>query len=119
MSDDLVKQFNEYLKTQKNSVKDKFKNLLGDNSDLSTSRWTSSKLWVFILTIFAAIWFKDVITPILWQVTILAGLFIVSKSVLDAYSLAVKAKVKIALIEALAKDGKFSEEDIKVISGNE
>lgn len=89
-------------------------------SSSNSSGWKSRKLWITIATVAALLFlFKATLTLVLWQVTVLIGLYIVTQAAVDIASTIAKAKVKVVLIEKLSKDGLTPEEVSIIEKSNE
>lgn len=89
-------------------------------SSTNSSGWKSRKLWITIATVTALLFlFKATLTLVLWQVTVLIGLYIVTQAAVDVAATIAKARVKVVLIESLSKDGLTSEEVDLIEKSNE
>lgn len=79
--------------------------------EMKAPRWTSRKMLVTLALIGAMVWlFKGSLATILWQVTALAGLWLLCTTLTDLADKHYNYKMKSDLLKELAKDGLTKEE---------
>jgi hypothetical protein len=104
-------QLNSKGETKMSIDINKMQNFLSSVKSLQPKKWTSRKLWVMVAMVAGLIWlFKANLALILWQLTIIVGLWLVCTTVTDIFADNNRTKIKEKLIEDLSKDGLTKEE---------
>lgn len=94
---------------------DKLQKIVSDVKSFDSPRWTSSKLWVTVSVIGGLIWLCNAaIQTIIWPVTILAGVWLISRTIEGVFEGINKVEVKKAIIKEQGKD--LSEQEMEVLT---
>jgi hypothetical protein len=89
----------------------KMESFLQKVKETKSPRWASRKMLVTLSLIGGLVWlFKGSLSTILWQVTLLAGLWLVCTTVTDLAEKHYGFKMRSELLKELAKDGLTKEE---------
>jgi uncharacterized membrane protein HdeD (DUF308 family) len=85
--------------------------IVSEVKSLESPRWGSSKLWLTVGLIAGFIWlFNSAINLTIWPITILAGIWLVCRTVEGVSEGINKRKVNEKLIDAAKEDGLTPEE---------
>jgi hypothetical protein len=89
----------------------KTQKVLNDIKSLDVPRWSSSKLWVTVGLIGGLIWlFNSALQLVIWPITILAGGWLVCRTIEGIVENYNKRKVKEIIIASASKNGLTSDE---------
>ena len=90
---------------------EKMESFVNQVKGMKQPRWASRKMLVTVGIIGAMVWlFKGSLATILWQVTLLAGLWVLCTTATDMMEKHCATQVKVKLIEELSKNGLTKEE---------
>lgn len=94
---------------------DKLQKVITDVKSFESPRWASSKLWITVGVIGGLIWLCNAaIQQVIWPVTILAGLWLVCRTVEGIMEGRNKVEVRKAIIKEQGKD--LSDEEMTVLT---
>jgi hypothetical protein len=99
---------------------DKLDGFVSKVKSAKSPRWASRKMLVTVGLIGGLIWlFKGSLGTILWQITILAGLWLVCTTVTDVFEKHYQHKLKEKLIDEMTKNGQedLTKEEADIING--
>ena len=113
--------FYNYIKNHKENIMntdlDKMQNFLTQVKSFELPRWASRKLLLSIGLISALfILFYASLSTIVWPVTILAAVYMLTNVAETKISSDAKLAVKLKLIESMAKDGEITPQEAAVIN---
>jgi hypothetical protein len=102
------------FKKGKNMDIDKLQKMIADVKSVESPRWSSSKLWVTVGLIGGLIWLANsAIQTIIWPITILASIWLISRTIEGIFEGKNKTEVK----KAIAKSNKdLTEEEISTLT---
>jgi hypothetical protein len=89
----------------------KLESFVSQVKSMQTPRWASRKMLITLSIIGAMIWLvKGAIATILWQVTLLAGLWLLCTTATDIVEKHYNSQFKNKLLDVMAKDGLSKDE---------